>query len=124
MSIHFLGAPSGGGPFNRTFFNAVLGDLLDRAGKDRPQRLSLFLSDGTILDVCRIQELADDYVVLQTFRDSTDTCSLGLEVVPYGLIYRLQLLPKESSGDRVGFSWKPEAAARPSRPTKRISRQT
>ena len=109
-----------GAPFNRTFFNAVLGDLLQAAGADRAHRLSLFLTDGTTLDVCRIDEMSDEYLVLHTFEEDSGTCSLGIEVVPYGLIYRLQVSSKGGADDRVGFSWKP--AAKPSRATKKISK--
>jgi hypothetical protein len=46
-------------PFSRTFFNVTLGDMLEKDGKEKDHKLTLFLTDGTTLDVCSIDELAD-----------------------------------------------------------------
>lgn len=103
--IHFLGQDAR--PFSRTFFNAILGDILEGLGKERVHRMTLYLSDGSTMDVCSIEELAEEYLILRTFKEESDVCNLGVEVVPYGLIYRITLSPRHDSGTRVGFSWKP-----------------
>jgi hypothetical protein len=106
MPIHFVGNP-GSVPFDRVFFSAVIGELVEKAGKDRPHRLTLFLSDGVTMDVCKIEEIEDQYLVLRCSRTGVETCDLGLEVVPYGLIYRISLAPQENTDERVGFRWTP-----------------
>ncbi|MBI2900552.1 MAG: hypothetical protein HYY17_10220 [Planctomycetes bacterium] len=119
MSIRFLGEPNLGAPFNRTFFNAVIGDVVEHAGKDQAHRMTLYLSDGATLDVCRIEELAEEYMVLRTFHEGDETCDVGLEIVPYGLIYRIRLTPKEADDERLGFAWKPATAKAAARGTRR-----
>lgn len=108
--IHFLGQDAR--PFSRTFFNAVLGDILEGLGKERVHRMTLFLSDGTTMDICSIEELAEEYLILRTFKEESDVCNLGVEIVPYGLIYRIALAPRHNSETRVGFSWKSAAEAK------------
>jgi hypothetical protein len=109
MAVQLIGGVSGDIPFNRTFFNATLGELVEQSGKDRPVKLTLFLSDGTTLDVCMIQELSDDYIAVRAYQGESDTCELSLQLIPYGLIYRIEISPKSEGSSRVGFEWKSPA---------------
>ena len=97
----------GGGdtPFGRTFFNVSLPELMDRAGKEKDHRLTLFLGDGNHLEVCAIEELADHYLVVRGYRGGDDACDLMLDLIPYGLIYRIEISPKTESNSRLGFHW-------------------
>ncbi len=102
MPIHLLGSQPGDVPFSRTFFNATLGELI--AGED--QRVSLFLVDGTTIDVCSIERLTDSYMALRAYQAGGDTCSMSLQLVPYGAIYRIEITPPKGDGARrVGFHW-------------------
>jgi hypothetical protein len=93
-------------PFGRTFFNVYLGEMLDRAGKDKDHKLTLFLGDGSQLDVCSIDELSDGYLILRAYRGGEgDACDLSLNLIPYGLIYRIEIAPKQDAGQRLGFHW-------------------
>jgi hypothetical protein len=112
MPVYTLGGSHGEAPFSRTFFNVTLGDILEKDGKEKDHRLTLFLADGALLDVCSIEELADQYVMLRAYRRSEDACDLSLNLVPYSLIYRIELAPKATQGDRVGFHWAPPSKAR------------
>jgi hypothetical protein len=107
MGIFTLGGGAGEPPFNRTFFNVTLGDILQRSGKDVDQQLTLFLTDGTTLDVCEIDELADQYLMLRSYASGDDACDLAVQLVPYVLIYRMQITPRGADNNRVGFHWTP-----------------
>lgn len=108
MALITLGGSMNEPPFNRTFFNVTLGDVLERQGKTREQKLTLFLTDGTTLDVCNIDELADSYVALRAYAKNEEGCELSVQLVPYGLIYRIEMTPRDPEHhNRVGFHWAP-----------------
>jgi hypothetical protein len=107
MAVQLIGGVSGDVPFNRTFFNVTLGEMVEQSGKDKPVKLTLFLSDGTTLDVCMIEELSDGYLAVRAYQGESDTCELSLQLIPYGLIYRIEISPKSEGSSRVGFEWKP-----------------
>jgi hypothetical protein len=105
MAITLIGGP-GDVPFNRTFFNVTLGEMVDPNGKEKPVKLTLFLSDGTTLDVCMIEHLSDQYLSVRAYRGHSDSCELAVQLIPYGLIYRIEIAPKDEESSRVGFQWK------------------
>ena len=109
MAVQLIGGAPGDAPFNRTFFNVTLGEMVEQNGKEKPVKLTLFLSDGTTLDVCMIDELSDDYLAVRAYQGESDSCELGLQLIPYGLIYRIEISPKTEENSRVGFQWKPVA---------------
>ena len=106
MTIQLIGGSAGDVPFNRTFFNVALGEMVDHNGKDKPVRLTLFLSDGTTLDVSVIDELSDSYLALRAYQGDTDSIDPSVHLIPYGLIYRIEVSPKGEQNSRVGFQWK------------------
>ena len=97
MAIQLIGGSAGDVPFNRTFFNATLGDLIDHSGRDKEKAvlLSLFLSDGTTLDVSVIDELSDSYLALRAYQGDSDQIDPSVHLIPYGLIYRIEVSPKD-----------------------------
>ena len=107
MTIQLIGSNSGDIPFNRTFFNVTLGEMIDQNGKEKPVKLTLFLSDGSTLDVCMIEELSDQYLSVRAYQGQSDSCEMGVQLIPYGLIYRIEIAPKAEESTRVGFQWKP-----------------
>lgn len=119
MGIFTIGGGAGEPPFNRTFFNVTLGEKVDPNGKEKPVKLTLYLSDGTTLDVCMIEELSDAYLSVRAYQGQSDSCDVSVQLIPYGLIYRIEIAPKSQESSRVGFHWKPvvrkHATARRSR---------
>ena len=109
MGIFTLGGGAGEPPFNRTFFNVTLGDVLERAGKEREKQLTLFLTDGSTLDVCGIDELTDQYVALRSYVNGEDACAVSVQLIPYALIYRVEITPRGGDHNKVGFHWAPQA---------------
>jgi hypothetical protein len=107
MAIQLIGGTSGDVPFNRTFFNVTLGEMVAQNGKEKPVKLTLFLSDGSTLDVCMIDQLSDQYLAVRAYQGQTDSCELSVQLIPYGLIYRIEIAPKSEESSRVGFQWKP-----------------
>jgi hypothetical protein len=106
MAIQLIGGSAGDVPFNRTFFNVTLGEMVEQGGKDKAVRLTLFLSDGTQLDVSVIDELSDSYLALRAYQGDTDQIDPSVHLIPYGLIYRIEVSPKNEQNSRVGFQWK------------------
>jgi hypothetical protein len=106
MAVQLIGGGGADVPFNRTFFNVTLADLVE-PGKDGAQKLTLYLVDGTTLDVCRIEEMADNYLGLRAYKAGSDACDTTLHLIPYGTIYRLEIAADagENDGGRLGFSW-------------------
>jgi hypothetical protein len=107
MAIQLIGGGPGDVPFNRTFFNVTLGEMIGANAKDKTVRLSLYLSDGTTLDVFAIDELSDSYLALRAYQGETDHTDPSVHLIPYGLIYRIEVSPKGEQNSRVGFQWKP-----------------
>ncbi|HXX93289.1 MAG TPA: hypothetical protein VEN81_06620 [Planctomycetota bacterium] len=109
MPVYMFGG--GGGPqapFNRTFFNVTLGDILQRAPKEKTYKLHLYLVDGITLDVCAIDEMTDDYLTVRAYTGEEEGCDLTVNLIPYTLIYRIEFAPKESeNSNRLGFRWSP-----------------
>ncbi len=125
MSIYLLGEGTGGVPFNRTFFNVTLGELLGLAGPSDQKRLRAFLTDGMVLDVCKIEELRDQYMTVRGFRKEGregDACDVTIHVIPYGLIYRLEILPRGDEDAEIGFHWMPEGTTAPPSPSPQAKR--
>jgi hypothetical protein len=108
MAIQLIGTQEGEPPFNRTFFNVTLGDMVDAGAKEKAVKLTLYLSDGSTLDVCMIDSLSDGYLSVRAYEGENDNCELSVHLIPYGLIYRIELAPKTSTPDgRMGFHWGP-----------------
>jgi len=107
MAIQLIGGSAGDIPFNRTFFNVTLGEMVEHSGKEKAVRLTLFLSDGTTLDVSVIDELSDSYLALRAYQGDSDQIDPSIHLIPYGLIYRIEVSPKDEQNSRVGFQWKP-----------------
>jgi hypothetical protein len=116
MAVQLIGGGAGDVPFNRTFFNVTLADLVEPI-KGQAQKLTLYLVDGTTMDVCRIEEMADSYLALRAYRGGTDACDTTLHLIPYGTIYRIEISQhvSEDDGSRLGFSWTDRRKANQSR---------
>ena len=111
MSIHFIGESSAAAPpFDSLFFKSSFDAIVERTGKGA-QKLTLYLSDGSTFDVCEVVDLSDPYMVVRGYHGATDACDMSLSIIPYGLIYRLDLGPKADNSTRVGFRWSPPALA-------------
>ena len=111
--VHLIGG-STPVPFSRVFFNVTLGEILERNGGSDPHKLTLYLTDGSLLDVCEIERLADDYLSVRAYRTDVSGCDATLTLIPYSLIYRVEISPKTENNARMGFNW-----ARPTRKLKR-----
>jgi hypothetical protein len=106
VAVQLIGGTGMDVPFNRTFFNVTLADLVEPS-KDAAHKLTLYLVDGTTLDVCRIEEMADHYLALRAYRPGSDACDTTLHLIPYGTIYRIEISDHKSDNDgaRLGFVW-------------------
>ncbi len=107
MPAYALGGTIPGSPFNRTFFNVTLGDLIEKDGKKPGRRLLLYLADGSMLEVEEIEELEDAYLTLRVVKGSDEEgTEPSTHLLPYTLIYRIELSPTRRETGHVGFQWK------------------
>ena len=109
MPAYALGGAIPGSPFNRTFFNVTLGDLIEKDGKKPVRRLLLYLADGSMLQVEEIEDMEDSYLTLRAVKGVDDPgTEPSIHLVPYTLIYRIELSPNERDTGQVGFNWRPK----------------
>ena len=59
-----------------------------------------------------IEQLSDAYLSARAYQGEGESCELSLQLIPYGLIYRIEIAPKNEGSDRVGFHWKPAPGKR------------
>ncbi|MBI4565721.1 MAG: hypothetical protein HY716_13590 [Planctomycetes bacterium] len=99
-------------PFDRTFFNTNLENLLKASELGESVSLKLYMIDGSILDVCQIDDLKEEFLIVRGYRNEESACDLTLQIIPYGAIYRLEIGPRSNRDQRMGFSWRhgPEPA--------------
>jgi hypothetical protein len=108
MPVYMVGSGGAQTPFNRTFFNVTLGEIVQGTAKEKTHKLLLFLADSTTFDVCSIDDLADEYLVVRAYKEQEQSCDLSINLIPYSLIYRIELTPKSSDNStRLGFRWEP-----------------
>ena len=63
--------------------------------------------------MCAIDELTDDYLSVRAYAAQEDACELSINLIPYTLIYRIMIGPKESqNSQRMGFRCSPPASRR------------
>ncbi len=104
MTLWMMGGGGWQPPFNRTFFNASLAELLERAGRGTESRLTLYLVDGSQLDVRAIESLSDQFLTVRAaFRDEGES-ELSVHALPYSSVYRVEVA-RAADGDvrKLGF---------------------
>ncbi len=111
MAIHLIGEKPGQGPtFDRSFFRAKFDGIVERLGKELASRLTLFLLDGSSIQVSQIDELADDFMAVRGRTGDDEHGEMAVNLIPYGLIYRIELGSKQGTEGHVGFRWIPAPA--------------
>ncbi len=107
MPIHLIGESAGHAPpFNRAFFSSTIGDIIGKSSQNVPQKLTLFLTDGATLDLCNIEGMNDEYMIVRIFHGHGKACGTIINILPFALIYRVQLTPVgHEDVDRAGFKW-------------------
>ena len=96
----------GGPPFNRTFFNVALGEIFERAGKETGSRLTLYLVDGSQIDVRAIEDLSDQFMTVCASIHNEEEPEKHLHVLPYTSIYRIEVAgATDEESRRLGFQW-------------------
>ncbi len=104
-----------GGIFSRDFFERVLPSLAagcPRVEGSKPV-VTVFLGDGTELDVCGVMAFEERYVVLAAYEGVGDdgvprtADDVGLEAVPYELVLRVSVRP-EPRAKGLGFGEGPK----------------
>ena len=107
MNIPILGQ-SGNTIFGRTFFNVRLRELIEKAGNPENTRVEILLTDGARLGLCHIEELGSEYMTVRCYGE-VEGCDLSLHLIPYHLIYRMEIDPTGGAEPRMGFQSGPPA---------------
>ena len=104
-----------GGIFSREFFEKILPALVQ--GCPRPEGtkpvVTVFLGDGTELDICGVMAFEERYVVLAAYEGVGEdgvprtADDVGLEAVPYELVLRCSIRP-EQRAPGLGFGEGPK----------------
>lgn len=92
--------------FDASFYQTVLTDGVQAecAGKpDMVPVVELHLATGTILDLCHIIRLADDWMACRFFRNPEDCEDMDVAFLPYGLVNLVTVSLHHVESRRVGF---------------------
>ena len=88
------------------FYKAVLPDRIERECQRQPGGVPVVqfrLADGTTLDVCHIVHLADIWLGLAAYCDTTTCEEMDIVFVPYEAVTRVTLSLHDPSARRIGF---------------------
>jgi hypothetical protein len=104
-----------GGVFGRDFFEKVLPALVQGCPRSEGTKpvVTVFLGDGTELDVCGVMAFEERYVVLAAYEGVGEDGvprtpdDVGLEAVPYELVLRCSVRP-EARAAGLGFGEGPK----------------
>lgn len=126
MPIHLLGTHERtGAAFQRDFYETMLHDLIDQARRAPGYGLRLFLIDGAIIDVCHFNAITDRYLTVAALPPDAEIpethsveappdhghgsvcqeglCDMTIDIIPFEVVYRVQLTSSKAKERRVGF---------------------
>lgn len=92
--------------FDATFFSGFLGERARALCARQPDRVPvvlLHLADGSILDLCHIEELFPDWMGGTIYSDPKSCDRMDLVFVPYALITRVTVSLPSVHERRIGF---------------------
>ena len=123
--------------FTRTFFNVALGEIIGRLEEQLPHKLTFVLADGSRMQVCHFEDVADDYILVATADEERTGCDMAVETgrpldepeaccgkgacrmrrvaIPYRMILRLELSKAGAEGGRIGYHALPRGGQFPLR---------
>jgi hypothetical protein len=99
--------------FDAAFFSGFLGERARALCAGQPNRIPvvlLHLADGTILDLCHIEQLFPDWMGGTVYHDAKTCDRMDLVFVPYALIMRVTISLPSIHERRIGFQM-PETSA-------------
>lgn len=89
-----------------TFFSTALRERVRAECERQPDQVPvvlLHLADGTAVDVCHILHLADGWLAVAYFRDSTACDEMDTAYIRYDLVTRVTLSLHQRKSRRLGF---------------------
>jgi hypothetical protein len=105
-----------GAMFDAGFYASVLPDLLQRECRQQAGKVPVVefhFADGTMLDICHIVQLGENWMVVAFFRDPETCEDMDFEFLPYELVLRITISFHNPKSRRLGFA----PAESPSSPT-------
>ncbi len=99
-------SPLSGPPFDAEFFTTVLAERVSAVCATDPGATSVVLvhlADGTVLDVCHIEQLLPRWMAAMVFRETGDDDEMDLVLVPYALVTRVTISLRPAAQRPIGF---------------------
>ena len=93
--------------FEPAFYQNVLPDRVRQVCSERPSHVPVVefrLADGTTLDVCHIVHLADKWLAVAYFRDSSAYQDMDIAFLGYEMVLRVMLSLHDPRARRLGFT--------------------
>ena len=100
--------------FEPSFYQTVLPDRVRQECGQRPDHVPVVefrLAGGTTLDVCHIVHLADKWLAVAYFRDSSACQDMDIAFLGYEMVLRVMLSLHDPRARRLGFTLGQPAAA-------------
>jgi hypothetical protein len=93
--------------FNARFYSEVLPELVGSQCNRQPDKTPVVefkLGDGTVLDVCHVARLSEDWFSVTYFRDAQSCDEMDVCLLPYELVVRVNIALHHQQSRRLGFS--------------------
>jgi hypothetical protein len=93
--------------FDRQFFSTILPEHVRAEVAANPGKIpiiQLYLTSGTVLDLCHVVRLADTWVAVAHFCRDDDFDNADIAFLPYGTIVRVELAMHDENDRKIGFS--------------------
>jgi hypothetical protein len=93
--------------FDRQFFSTILPEHVRAEVAANPGKIpiiQLYLTSGTVLDLCHVVRLADTWVAVAHFCRDDDFDDADISFLPYGTIVRIELAMHDENDRKIGFS--------------------
>jgi hypothetical protein len=93
--------------FEPNFYQTVLPDRVRQECAQRPSHVPVVefrLADGITLDVCHIVHLADKWLAVAYFRDSSACQDMDIAFLGYEMVLRVMLSLHDPRARRLGFT--------------------
>lgn len=93
--------------FDRQFFSTILPEHVRAEAAANPGKvpiIELYLTSGTVLDLCHVVRLAETWVAVAHFCRDDDFDDADISFLPYGTIVRVKLAMHDEKDRKIGFS--------------------
>ncbi|NUQ35870.1 MAG: hypothetical protein HUU29_13130 [Planctomycetaceae bacterium] len=94
-------------PFGPDFFRRRFAEYIRqycKLNEDSTQVVEVVLASGAALDICHIEEIADEYLLLAVYLDTRTCEDIYRTYIRYDAIFQINVIDKPVSSRPVGFN--------------------